>query len=546
MIYMLLLGLCLYWVVWTAFCLAKNYARARRMGVPIVLVPISQMNILWIVIQYPTILILERFLGSSNLTRYGSRDWHFRDRAQAHIKFGNAWALVTPGEIWLNVVDPGAIVDIFQRRTQFLRPVELYQLLNVFGRNASTVSAVEWKQHRKIISAPFNELANNIAWTESLNQVREMLTGWIQEGTNGSLGIHRDTRSATLNVLAATGFNQSYKFHETSVSEKHEESYRAALFTLMDNSLFMQLVPKAVLSSPYAPASWKQIGRAANVFKRYMLDLLHQEELLLSEGKAGASHLTSSLLRASEEYSQDKQTGDTKAKSFTINELLGNIYLINVAGHDTTSNTLAYAIIHLAMSPDVQEWISEEIHVIVGDSPSETWEYESTFKRLKRPLAVMYETLRLFPPIMALPKSTKDQCQNLDINGSTIMVPSNVYVVPSLLAVQSHPAHWGEDALVWKPSRWINGNNEIVVPRKGTYLTWSEGAQNCPGKKFSQVTFVAVIASLFQFHWVKALCAEGESKKALQARLQRTIEEASHGVLLRMKDADSVRLAWTR
>jgi hypothetical protein len=55
----------------------------------------------------------------------------------------------------------------------------------------------------------------------------------------------------------------------------------------------------------------------------------------------------------------------------------------------------------------------------------------------------------MFPPIMALPKSTKGQCQELSINGTPIMVQPNVYVVPSLLAVQLHQAHWGEDALVW-------------------------------------------------------------------------------------------------
>jgi cytochrome P450 len=389
MVYTLVLSLYTCCVVWAASCLANNYARARRMGVPIVLLPISTMNILWIVVQHPVIFLLERFFGPSNLTRYGSRDWHFRDRAQAHIKFGDVWALVTPGEIWLNVADPNAIVEIFQRRTQFLRPVELYQMLNVFGRNVSTVNSIEWKRHRKIISAPFNELANNIAWAESLKQTREMLRGWVQEGSNGNIGLHRDTRTATLNVLAATGFNRSYNFHETRTSEEHGESYRVALFTLMDNSLFMQLVPRAVLSSLFAPASWKQIGRAAEVFKDYMLNLLHQEKQLLSEGKAGASHLTSSLLRASEEYSDEKQIGHRKANGLTINELLGNIYLINLAGHDTTSNTLAYSIAHLTMFPDIQDWISEEVQAIFGDSPSETWEYETKFKQLKRPLAVM-------------------------------------------------------------------------------------------------------------------------------------------------------------
>ncbi|KAF2656622.1 cytochrome P450 [Lophiostoma macrostomum CBS 122681] len=438
-------------------------------------------------------------LRSLNLTRYGSRDWHLREKAQAHIKYGDTWALVTPGQIWLNVANPEAIVDIFQRRTQFTRPVELYQMLNVFGRNVSTVCWVEWKSHRRIISAPFNELGEQHCM---------------------------DTRTVSLNVLAATGFSRSYRFSESRASDEHDgvSGYWAALMTLMDNSLFMQLVLRATCSLPFAPALWGKIGEAADNFK---------------------DHLASSLLRASEEYSHEKQSISTNSKGLTIDELLGNIYLINIAGHDTTANTLAYSVVNLAMRPDVQNWLSEEIKAVVGDDPSETWNYESTFKHLKRPLAIMYETLRLFPPIMAMPKFTGDQHQSLFINDSIITIPSNVYVVPSLLAVQSHPSYWGEDALEWKPSRWIDADNGFVVPRKGTYLPWSDGAQNCPGKKFSQVTFVAVVASLFRFHRVHPLCADGESDEELKARLHKTVEEISHGVLLRMKDADSVRLSWT-
>jgi cytochrome P450 len=392
MLFILILGLYLFWVGWTALCLANNYRRARKLGFPIVLLPISSMNILWIVIQPAVISLVERIFGTSSFTRFAPRDWHFREKAYPHIEFGDAWALVTPGQIWFNVADPDAITDIFQRRTQFIRPVELYQMLKLFGRNASTVSWTEWKQHRKIISAPFNELANGIAWTEALNQTRDMLNIWTQAGGNGRFGLQQSTRTVALNVLAATGFGRTNKFNESHASSGDEESgYRTALSTLIDNALFMQLMPQRVLRSRFVPSSWVKLGHAADVFKKYMLDLLDQEKRLLYAGKPGASHLTSSLLRASEEYSSEKPDKPTRSmvKGLTISELLGNIYLINIAGHDTTANSLAYAIIHLAMNPEVQEWLSEEIHTVMGNNPTETWEYEATFKNLKRPLAVM-------------------------------------------------------------------------------------------------------------------------------------------------------------
>lgn len=382
-----------FWTIWTAICLMFNYARAQKLGVPIVVLPISTMNILWIIVQPTVVAAVERLLGPSNFTRFASRDWHFREKASPHLEFGVAWALVTPGQIWFNVADPDAIVDIFQRRTQFIRPVELYQMLNVFGHNAATVGWSEWKRQRKIISAPFNERANLLVWAESVRQTQDMIKYWTEQGARGNLGLQKDTRTLALNVLAATGFGRTYKFYGSNMARGKDEigDYREALSILMDNSLFMMLVPLRILRSRFVPYSWAKIGLAAESFKIYMLGLLNQEKDRIKEGKPGASHLTSSLLRSSEEYSKQdlSVSSGPPAKGLTVNELLGNIFLINYAGHDTTANTLAYAIILLAMNPQVQEWVSEEVRAVLGERPYQDWEYGSLFHRLKRPLAVM-------------------------------------------------------------------------------------------------------------------------------------------------------------
>ena len=155
------------------------------------------------------------------------------------------------------------------------------------------------------------------------------------------------------------------------------------------------LVPQNILNSKLVPRSWARIGQAAQSFRKYMLDMLDHENRLLAQKQPGTSQLVSSLLRASEDISDAKlDSGNLNpaglpGKCLTINELLGNIFLINFAGHDTTANTLAYALINLAIQPQVQEWIAEEVHAAVGDSSSSEWSYEAVFSKLKRPLAVM-------------------------------------------------------------------------------------------------------------------------------------------------------------
>lgn len=140
-------------------------------------------------------------------------------------------------------------------------------------------------------------------------------------------------------------------------------------------------------------------------------------------------------------------------------------------------------------------------------------------------------------------------------------MPPHTFIVPSLLAVHTHPNFWGPDPLVWRPSRWIsatsndvNNSNNIdsfkrqilLTPHKGTYFLWSDGPQFCPGKKFAQVEFVAVLANLFRDHRVKPALSEGESEEDGRKRVLGVCEDSEHVLLLRMRDGDSTRLIWER
>lgn len=149
---------------------------------------------------------------------------------------------------------------------------------------------------------------------------------------------------------------------------------------------------------------------------------------------------------------------------------------------------------------------------------------------------------------MALPKYTGQRFQTLKVDKKTISIGPDTFVVPSLLAMHTHPRYWPDDPLTWRPSRWIssssNGIEEQYVPPQGTYFPWSDGPQNCPGKKFAQVEFVAVIACLLQAHRVQLLRTNGETMESARKRILAVCEDSEHGLLLRMRHADDVKLVW--
>ncbi|PLB54882.1 cytochrome P450 [Aspergillus steynii IBT 23096] len=569
MILEVLAALSLAYLGWSMVSMEINYRRASSMGIPLVRLPIDPNNLVWMVLESQLWPILDRLpIDLGSLSRYGRRGWHFADKANSHLQYGSIWALVTPVDIYVHVADANTVHDIFDRRSDFLRPSKMYKLLEVYGPCISTASWKDWPRHRKVLATPFNESIMTFVWDESVKQTRQMLSTWTDASSPAIESVARDTRTLSLNVLAATGFRRSYEFmganknpvssttttRQAEMATKTPSSYRDALQTVLDNCIMLMIMPQRVLSLPFAPASWRRVAKAASSFKVHMARMLDEEIDALKAGKSGSGGIMTSFVRAMDLKQHEDAKGGS-VKGLSLDEIFGNIFVINFAGHDTTANTLAFATLLLAAHPDVQEWVAEELAEVMAGADTEGG-YDALFSKLKRSKAIMLETLRLYPPIMALPKWTNDQPQSLQVGEQTIVIPPNTGVMPGVLALHTHPAYW-EDPLAWKPRRWISTNNDesdalspgdevLLTPPKCTYIPWSDGPQNCPGTRFSQVEFVAVMASLLRHHRIEIVGAAGESLEDARRRVLDTVNDVDQEMLLRMKDADRVRLVCRR
>ncbi len=127
--------------VWNLCKLAANYAVARKVGVPLIVLPISPENPTWVLISDFCIPIFKCIpFGSGTFTRYCHRGWEFYDRNRTHLELGDVFMIVTPRKNILYICNAEALAEVIERRNEFQRPLEVL-------RKAMTILFPEYYSH---------------------------------------------------------------------------------------------------------------------------------------------------------------------------------------------------------------------------------------------------------------------------------------------------------------------------------------------------------------------------------------------------------------
>ncbi|KAJ3264985.1 hypothetical protein HDU76_012098, partial [Blyttiomyces sp. JEL0837] len=88
-----------------------------------------------------------------------------------------------------------------------------------------------------------------------------------------------------------------------------------------------------------------------------------------------------------------KAASEDEDAALSERELIGNLCILIMAGHDTTAVTLTYALVNLAMYPGKQQALYDDVKRVLGEDCS-----HPTFKQVNELtycMSVMNETLRL-------------------------------------------------------------------------------------------------------------------------------------------------------
>ena len=115
------------WLIWNLLSFLRNYAAARRIGLPIVISPIYPLNPVWILLHKRVLPILKAFPWNSGLfVRCCYGGWTFDDKYHLHEELGDAFVIVNPGQLELWISEAKTASLILSKRKNFPKPVDLY------------------------------------------------------------------------------------------------------------------------------------------------------------------------------------------------------------------------------------------------------------------------------------------------------------------------------------------------------------------------------------------------------------------------------------
>jgi cytochrome P450 len=547
----------LYILLTRTLSLYRNYTTARLLGIPIILSPVSWQDPLWLPLQ-PLFKPLTRLPLPKAWTRwitFSTLGWALEHRYHPHAELGPLFAIVSPRKTEFALADPVAGEEVLAQWKTWTKSEELYKIFETFGRNVNSAGVSEWPRHRKIVSHGFKESNIKIVWETSMRQAELVGRAWETREEVSCGDLETDAGTFSLLVLAAALWGEEHDFGEETglgskkLPEGHGMTYKDALRYIMEQILLVIMFDALVLPEWLLIGPLKKLKKATGEYRMYLQEKVENEREHLREGGHERANLAAILVAANEKAkSEDLQAKGIEKGFLTDEELYGNFFMLNLAGHETTATTVAFSLALLGSHPEVQAWVREEVDATLDLSKG----YHENFPRLARVMCVMYETLRLYGAVQNLDRYSRDghAGQVLKIGEREYRIPASTYVAVNFQGIHTDPKYWGEDSLEWRPQRWItsatstssveahtNAFNEQLggPPERARFVAWALGPRECPGKKFSKVEFVAAIACLLKKYEVRPAVRKGETEKGAEERLHEVVKDCVMSLAPRFK-----------
>ncbi|CAO3635624.1 unnamed protein product [Cunninghamella blakesleeana] len=226
----------------------------------------------------------------------------------------------------------------------------------------------------------------------------------------------------------------------------------------------------------------------------------------------------------------DTQLSEDPKDRLSDIEIITETILFLIAGSETTSNSLGFAIIELIRHPEALKKLQEEIDTIEFPDPSRPVFNHDQLKNLPYLNAVMNETFRT----RSVPASGLDRiCDKDVVLGGKLFVPKGTKIICSVYHTHLNEKYW-PNASSFIPERWLEGGaNANTSPND--LMNFSLGSRNCIGKQFALMEMRLVLATMMKLFDFTPIPEEMIASEDVRHFITLTVASNQFKVLMRRR-----------
>ncbi len=374
-------------------------------------------------------------------------------------EFGDPYAAsMGDGRVGVITTKPAIIQHVLQKNHRAYEKSDLQtkKLARFLGHGLLTLEGKEWLRQRRLIQPGFHKekiMGLSDLMQSTIDTYFEGLSARTRAG--GVIGMHEEMMKLAFHIVGSSLLG-------TNVTQKDIDQLRQGV------DLSQQVLVK-LIRVPFLEWYFKLKGSYGKAIRatRASQDLIMSYVRKRRDDAHHHDDLLDMLLHA--RYEDTKET-------MTDQQLLFELMVMFVAGHETSANALTWTLYLLASHPEVRERLLTEMH-----------NSDSTYMR-----QVINESLRLYPPAWIT-----DRVALQDDEVAGIKIPKGAIVISYIYGTHHHPELW-PDPEKFDPGRFHPDEN--IAPFN--FLPFGGGPRLCIGMQFALMEIEMVLRSFLErFHF---------------------------------------------
>ncbi|MBO1766983.1 cytochrome P450 [Allobranchiibius sp. GilTou38] len=380
--------------------------------------------------------------------------------------FGMKFVLTTDAALTAELSDEGRFQKALAPGVKALREVAGDGLFTAYTDEPN------WALAHDLLLPAFTR-ASMRGYHDTMNAVcSELISAWDQESE--PVDVSPWLTRMTLETIGRTSFSTDFG----SFTSDEQHPFVTAMITALaggQRRAFLSAVPGGRLLM--------RRGRKVYDDRREYVDAMIDD--IVEARRASGDRRTDDLLG----LMLNSRHPDTGA-ALDLTNVRYQINTFLVAGHETTSGALSFALYYMSRDGEVMRRAQEEADAILGTDPDAvpTFEQVPKFRYIRRCLD---EALRLWPTAPGFARGPRHGSETI---GGRWTLHRDDWVLVMLTAVHRDPSVWGADAESYDPDHFLPAN--VRARPAHSYLPFGVGDRACIGRQFALHESVLALARL--------------------------------------------------